>query len=618
MNNKFGKLTAAVLLCATQIQLAWALDDSSWWIGGKIKQGVSVANDLPGQGSEVGPSNFLMQVDANWLPAERVTVKGSLWLRGDLFPEHGGDIRQQGIQDFTSAGFIDQFNFNLNERGDGSLNNPYGATGSDIRYFDDFNNEMIREMSVKYVDHDSRFSVKMGKFQRGWGQSDGLRLLDVLHAQDLRERFVLRDAEDTRIPAWMIALDLNFSRMGIAKPFEALGMQRPQLEFIVIPEVHHSQFIVNNPTPSSSASGGIFAFPFPRLIDSKSGQGLPFLGVNLSENEADNFSLDDAEFATRLKFEALGGDWTLNAFYGQQDLPVVKFTGADLVIGSALNNPAQAAAVVPLDLNTAVGAAHGPGAYLDFLRSLATAPGSVAFPLTPFGCNDVLAGQAPNCSLSLNFDLDYDYRQKMIGASFTRELREIKFGPKDVSPVLRIEASYEFDKPFNISRVVTPFGEEEVGTTSLVIDPAQSVVKRDQWSVMLGADYFLWVPFWKNQRSSILTSVQYFNIHTDDPDDLLFQAPYSAVDSKIHKNQNYFTFLWSFGLMNEQLFLEGLSIYDPDNKGSSYRQRVDFNFFGDRLRPRLEWITFSGKREQGVLGLFKQSDIVELSLTYQF
>ena len=612
-NFKRGLLGLAALGISPTSTMA-AIEGENWWVGGRIKQGISLAYDLEGQGAKAGPSNFLIEVKGNWQPEDNITVKAAVWLRGNWYSDIGSDIRQGGLQDFTSPGFRGQFGFNLNGAGAGFPGEPFGTTSDSLR--DNFNDEMLREFSIRFRDPEGRFSIKVGKFQRGWGQSDGLRLLDVVNAQDLRERFILRDAEDSRIPAWMTTVDLNFRRMGIAKPFEAIGLKRTSLELIFMPEVYHSEIIINNST-SNASSGGIFGFPYPLLIDSKSTLGLAFIGTNLTDNDAKKFSVSDANFGARLKFEVLGGDGTLNWFYGHQELPVVALQGADVLVGTALNDINQAAAVVPLDVASTVGAAQGPGGYLDFLRSLVTAPGSVAFPLAPFGCTSPLDGP-PDCSLNLNFNLDYNFRKKIVGGSFTREMVELKLGPKNVSPVLRAEFSYEFDKPFNASRVTTPFGEVENGTAALVIDPSLSIVKRDQWSLMVGVDYFLWLPFLKDQRGSVFTSVQFFNIHTNNADDLLYQAPYAASGSRIFGNHNYATLLWNFGLMHEKIFVEGLSIWDIDFKAFTHRQRVDFNFFGDKIRPRLEWIHVSGKKEQGIIGLFKNSDIIEASITVQF
>lgn len=609
-----GQIALGSVLTLALATQAHAWEGEDWWIGGRVQQGTSIAYDLGDeQAGEWGPSNFSLELNGDWSPTDTLTFVGSFWLRGDWYPDIGGKIRQGGIQDFTSPGFVDQFQYSLNSPGNRSLPNPFGVSSGEVRFLDNFDADMIRELSVKYRDPEGRFAIKLGKFQRGWGQSDGLRLLDVLHPQDLRERMVLRDSEDTRIPLWMTSIDLDFDKLGLGAPFEALGMNRPTLEVTWAPEGRHSEFVINNPTPTMQTSGGIFGFPFPRLIDSKSGFGLPFIGVNLSEKETKNFSLDDSEIGVRLKFAALGGEWTLNGFYGQQDLPVVSLTGANLVVGNPYNDESAAAAVVPFDAATTVGIVHGPGGYLDFLRGE-----TAVFPLPSPPCADITLPAFPTCSVNLTLDLDYQHRQKLLGFSFTRDMREFKFGPKNVSPVARMEFAYEFDKPFNKSSVVTPFGEVETGTTALVALPDTSIVERDQWSLMAGFDYFLWLPFWKDQRSSIFTSFQFFNVHTQGERDILFQAPYSAKDSRINKNQQYLSFLWSTEFFNDQLVLEGLTLYDISYEGFSHRQRLDFNFFGDRIRPRLEWITFSAEREQGLLGLFDHSDIVEASVAIQF
>lgn len=607
VNRVVPSLSAIVIAVSASSAMA-----DSFYFGGRIQQGFSLAYD--GANEDVGPSNFLAEVKANYSSDRNWTVIADVWLRGDLYPELGGDLQDAGIQDFTSPGFLDQFGFRLNQTGTGELPVPYGDDANEIRLLDDFNDEMLRELSIRYRHPSGAFAVKIGKFQRGWGQSDGLRLLDVLNAQDLRERLVLRDADELRIPAWMTTIDLDLDRAGWGGAFKRLGLRRPKLEFVFTPEVHHSQFVINNPTPSDARSGGIFGFPFPQLIDPRSGLGMPFIGVDLSNITPDKFSVDDAEFGLSFSFEALDAEWSIKGFYGQQDLPVVTLVGGNLLIGSALNDPSAAAAVVELDQATVIGATHAPGQYLDFLNGLATGS-PIPFFLEPFGCTDPTVGM-PNCSVSFNFGLDYDRRQKLIGASFTREMRELELGPKKVSPVLRLETSYELDKPFNVSRGMTPFGTVASGSTALVLDPVAAIVERDQWQTMIGVDYFLWVPFWKSQQSSMFTSLQLFNIHTENSSSLMQQAPYAFAE--VNKNQNFLTFLWNADLDDGKLFIEGLLIRDFDNHGTAYRQRVDFNYFGDNIRPRLELIHVTGRDEAGPIGLITDADIIEVSLTYQF
>lgn len=641
MRNKVldGALWSVALALCVATQQAACYGGRDWSLNGRLKQGSSVLYDLPEDGARVGPTNTTAEMKLAWRPNRQLAFIADVWWRGDFAPSLDSYDSGLGLQDPTSPGFNGRLPFRLNTgRCAGTLADPFCAASNEVRRFDDFDDEMLREFSLKYSDAKNRFTVKAGKFQRGWGQSDGLRLLDVLHSQDLRERFAFRDSDELRIPAWMVSADFEFSRMGIAGPFEALGMRRPTLEFNFVPEVHHSQFVINNPTPSDTASGAIFGLPFPQLRDPVSGLGLVGIGANLRDITPKSVSFDDAEYSLRLKFESLGGEFTLNAFYGQQDLPLVKFTGATLVAGNPLNSETAAVAAggaaIPLDLATAIGAIHAPpGGYLTWLRSLA-AGAPIAFPLSAGGlaplsalsagalpdCIDpVFGGGGLPCSVNANFDLDYDQRQTLVGFSFGRDMSEFKFGPKQTSPTLRIEMAFEFDKPYNRSIAKDPFipGATVSGSDALVIDPRDAITDSDVVSSMIGFDYPFWVPGWERQQKSIFTSFQFFNIHTFEADEgLLQQAPY-AFDT-VSEDHQYITFLWNMPIVNERLIFEGLFIRDFDNEGTFYRQRVDFQFFGNNWRPRIEWMFFDGEGENAPIGVLDRSDFIEFSLTYQF
>jgi hypothetical protein len=618
----------------------WTGDD--WALHGRLKQGSSVLYDLPEDGATVGPTNTTAEIKFSYRPARNWTFIANAWWRADWSPDIGDDFDTGlGLQDPTSAGFNGRLPFRLHTNDCArNLADPFCSSSNEIRRFDDID-EVIREFSLKYRDPKNRFTVKAGKFQRGWGQSDGLRLLDVLHAQDLRERFAFRDSDELRIPAWMVSMDLNFRKMGIAKPFEMLGMKRPVLEFNFTPEVNHSWFEVNNPTPSSNTSGGIFGLPFPKLRDPVSGFGLVGIGANLADRDRSSLSFDDAEYSLRLKFDTLGGEATLNAFYGQQDLPIVTMTGSNLVFGNPLNDQNNSTAVVALDLPTTIAAIHAPlaggvGGYLPWLRSVA-AGAPIPFPVSAGGlaplsaltggalgdCIDPVFGAGSPadqpCSINVNFDLDYRFRQKLVGFSFARDMGELKFGPKQTSPALRLEVMHEFGKPFNRSVAADPFipGATVSGSNALVVAPSSAITYSNVLSTMIGFDYPLWVPGWDTQQKSVFTSFQFFNIHTFEADKgLLQQAPY-GFDTVPDDNQ-FVTFLWNMPIMNERLILEGLFIQDFYNDGSFYRQRVDFQFFGNNWRPRLEWMSFYGKGENAPIGILDRSDFVELSITYQF
>ncbi len=632
---KHGLLTMG--LCAASLPAA-ALDTGIEGVtfDGRLRQGYSVAYDLDGQGNQNGPANYIAEVKSSYTPNRDLTFIGNFWLRGDLSPQWDDiEVKRGGLTNPASPGFRQNFPMFLHRKNcdpDGANpKNKFCASSSELRTLDKAE-EVIRELSVKYRDPGNRFSVKFGKFQRGWGQSDGLRLLDILHAQDLRERFAFKDSDELRIPALMLATDFNFTELGMAGPFEALGMRRPTLEFNIVPEVFHSKFIINNPTPTDRSSGGIFGLPWPVLSESKGGFGLVGIGANLREKTPRNISLEDAEYSMRLKFETLGGEGTINLFYGQQDLPVVKLNSADLIVGSAYNNPNAPAVKVPASVYGPVFGITSPldatmfvghGVYLPMLRG----------GLQPLGTGGAICDGVVNplfalplgtpCSVTFNFDLDYDYRQKVVGFSFARDLSDtMAFGPKNTSPAIRLEAAYEFSKPFNRSVALMrtpalPFTTIERGSPALTVAPKDAITKSDVLSTMFGFDYPLWIPGWEKQQKSVFTSFQFFNIYTKDADDrLLAQAPYGYTE--VEKNQQYTTFLWNAPVMGERLVLDGLLIKDLNSPGYFYRQRVDFQFWGNKWRPRLEWMHFSGDGESAPYGIFKNSDFVEISLTYQF
>ncbi|MGB0237644.1 MAG: hypothetical protein ACPF9O_02495 [Cycloclasticus sp.] len=671
-----------IALSCVFITPAYAIDTGIKGLtqNGRIKVGASVLYDLKDQGNKMGPSQWIIESKTTYRPNRTWTFVANFWLRGDLSTEFTSfNSTGGGVTDPTPAvafepgaspadiGALAVPSLTFPNTVPFKLNNCKGNVGFTCRETNETQTlndweDVIRELSVKYRDKKGRYNIKFGKQQRGWGESDGLRLIDLLHAQDLRERFAFRDSDELRIPALMLSADFNLTKLGMAGPFEALGMSRPTLEFNFTPEVFHSNVIINNPTPGEDDSaGGLWGLPWPKTLDEPSGSGLVGFAFATPENKARRLSFSDAEYSMRLKFETLGGVGTLNAFYGMQDLPVLKLRGLDLFVSPAGalgwgqdGTPAVPAAAVgnPAGQRYTFNAAqteaivHGAGGYLDWLRDIsvggnASAGGlpqgspltAATFPLLgAAACNDPVldpsrAATTSDCTVRAGVEIDYDYRQMVIGATFTRDLSDfMAFGRKNSSPSIRLEVSHEFDRPFNRS-VVQPGAVElgfdasgkvdESGSGALAVIPSRAITKSDITSTMIGFDFPFWVPGWESQEKSIFTSLQLFDIYTHDADKgLMVQAPY-AFDT-VQDHQNYMTFLWSMPLDSQRLILEGLVIEDFTNDATLYRQRIDFNYFGDSWRPRLEWLHLSGDAENAPIGIYDHSDYVELSLTYQF
>lgn len=627
-----------VLVVLMGVPIDAIAEKSSWSVGGRIRQGVSLAYDHE-NGSDYGPSNFLGELNIDYKPSRQFAINADFWLRGDLLLSDKGDFVDTGIQDFNSPNFRKQFNYRIyNDKDSFTGNTPFGDDSEEIKLLDG-TDEVIRDLTLSYQTANRSMQFKVGKFQHGWGQSDGLRLIDILNPQDFRGRFVLNDAQDMRIPQTGLAMTFDLSRLGMGAPFKFIGLERTAFEVVYYPQVLHSWFVVNNPTPSDQTSGGIFGFAFPELLDPESGRGLPGIGVNLHDIEHEEWDYDDGELGVRMSFEALDATWTLNGFYGYQDLPVVTLKGATLLVGTNYNDPSQALLSIPLDRETAIFATWGPGMYMDQLRALGgqSSPfgpnsglgaalgnipivgelvGNLSDGLAPLLCTGTDLIVIEGCSVNFDFNLDYDYRQKVVATSVTREMKEITLGRKQVSPVLRVEASYEFDKPFNNMVTETGFNNQGVGSAALVTQPENAISTSDQVGLMVGFDFPLWIPYMESQRNSIFTSFQFFDFYTKDHENKVYQAPY--MFNELEEHQRYATALWIWEIFNESIVLEGLYARDISNESNAYRQRVDFNFFGDKIRPRFEWVTFDAVREDGALGFVHDADMVELSLTYQF
>ena len=71
----------------------------------------------------------------------------------------------------------------------------------------DFFQAELRELYLEIVQGD--FDLRVGRQQVVWGESLGLRILDVINPQDFRE-FILDDFIDARIPLWGARLDYTF------------------------------------------------------------------------------------------------------------------------------------------------------------------------------------------------------------------------------------------------------------------------------------------------------------------------------------------------------------------------------------------------------------------------
>ncbi|NOR27275.1 MAG: hypothetical protein GQ540_01970 [Lutibacter sp.] len=80
-------------------------------------------------------------------------------------------------------------------------------------FIGDRTNLELREFYL-YTNIFKKLRLTIGKQQVVWGETDGLKLLDVVNPQNFRE-FVLDDFEDSRIPLWSIKVEFDVEKVGV-------------------------------------------------------------------------------------------------------------------------------------------------------------------------------------------------------------------------------------------------------------------------------------------------------------------------------------------------------------------------------------------------------------------
>lgn len=137
-----------------------------------------------------------------------------------------------------------------------------------------------------------RSTIRFGKQQVVWGETDGLKLLDVVNPQSFRE-FILDDFEDSRIPLWSVKVELP-----VTETIDAELLWIPDQTYNYIPSLD-APFFPGAVVPSPP-EGVVPAFD-------------PI-------QKPDQF-LKDSEVGIRLSTFMNGWDLTFSYLYHYDDLP---------------------------------------------------------------------------------------------------------------------------------------------------------------------------------------------------------------------------------------------------------------------------------------------------------
>ena len=155
----------------------------------------------------------------------------------------------------------------------------------------------LRELYLDVLYDD--FDIRLGRQQIVWGESIGLRILDVINPQDFRE-FILNDFIDARIPLWSLRVGYTLSDW----TFEGLWL--PDFE-ASRPADQGSEFQFRNvPLPALPVQ------PRP-----------PFPSVQVgSVHQPEDWRLSDSEVGFRVTRFMRNMDLSLNYLYSWGDFPV--------------------------------------------------------------------------------------------------------------------------------------------------------------------------------------------------------------------------------------------------------------------------------------------------------
>ena len=164
------------------------------------------------------------------------------------------------------------------------------VTGYNKRLFlDRHTNLELRELY--YYTRLNGLNLTLGKQQIVWGETDGLKLLDVVNPQNFRE-FILDDFEDSRIPLWSVKAEFDVKDIGV------------QLLWIPDNTYHITQ---DFDAPFFTRS----LFPTPP-------EGV---SAQLNKPKRPSRFFADSDFGVKLTTFTKGWDVSLNYLYYYDDLP---------------------------------------------------------------------------------------------------------------------------------------------------------------------------------------------------------------------------------------------------------------------------------------------------------
>ena len=206
-------------------------------------------------------------------------------------------------------------------RGDDHWDKYFRDSQEELMFLDNFE-DIVREVYVSYST--SKFQIRFGRQQIGWGESDGLRLMDVINPLDVRRGpfYDTQGYSEVRIPKWLLKTEYYPEPIGpfndivfqfIWNPGDIQEQQQLQLPGYVDAHITGMNQWLGDGSPyagqnsvSLPNSGGVWAVPTP------GNHLLPFEFTFDRRTDC----IENSEFGARLSFNVMNTFMTLNFWHG--------------------------------------------------------------------------------------------------------------------------------------------------------------------------------------------------------------------------------------------------------------------------------------------------------------
>jgi len=328
----------------------------------------------------------------------------NLFIEGDLHPHHTLKLYASGM---LTIDWIYEFYQSSEKWKEKRFNES-----RDEMYFDNAYWQLLKEAHVTWSP--GGFLFRIGKQIVAWGEMDFIRVLDQINPVDDRRRLADVEFETSIIPIWLVRAEYWTDLSAVAGWLQDLGIQfifNPNADFIPDQRVTTGNDVrgiwsANVIVPADPAFLAVFG-PEWRGSEWRLGRVIE----DIDEPEA--WDPDEFEYGLRVSATMGGTLLTVNGFYGRANEPVTRMTGL-----LPDPNPPLNFLGVPLFTQDADGM---------------------------FSINPLMEGYYP--------------RQKFVGATYVFDLTSLKASfLGGVSPMVRLEAMYEFDHTF-VNQAVAPIAE---------------------------------------------------------------------------------------------------------------------------------------------------------------